>query len=68
MAASVADDPKLASLWDTPQNLQPAAKVDAHSYRPASWRCANGQLGSFCIARGDRANECPLAHRHDAGR
>ena len=42
MADSVAEDPKLALLWDTPQNPEPAAKVAAHSYRPAAWRCVNG--------------------------
>ena len=42
MAESVADDPKLAALWDVGQNPQPASKVEARSFRPAVWRCANG--------------------------
>lgn len=42
MAESVADDPKLAPLWDVGQNAQPATKVEARSFRPAVWRCANG--------------------------
>lgn len=42
MANSVADDPKLAPLWDVGQNPQPASKVEARSFRPAVWRCANG--------------------------
>ncbi|MDQ3366487.1 MAG: zinc-ribbon domain-containing protein [Myxococcota bacterium] len=42
MAEFVADDPKLAPLWDTAQNPQPANKVDARSFRPAVWRCAIG--------------------------
>lgn len=41
MAATVADDPKLAPLWDVGQNPQPANKVDARSFRPAVWRCPN---------------------------
>jgi superfamily II DNA or RNA helicase len=63
MAETVADDPKLAPLWDTPQNPQPAAKVDAHSYRPAAWRCVNGH--SF--ARSPRAMQkdagCPTCSK-----
>jgi superfamily II DNA or RNA helicase len=63
VADSVADDPKLAALWDTPQNPQPAAKVDAHSYRPAAWRCVNGH--SF--ARSPRAMQkdvsCPTCSK-----
>lgn len=42
MPESVADDPKLAPLWDVGQNPQPASKVEARSFRPAVWRCANG--------------------------
>jgi hypothetical protein len=60
---SVADDPKLALLWDTPQNPQAAAKVDSHSYRPAAWRCVNGH--SF--ARSPRAMQkdpsCPTCSK-----
>lgn len=63
MADTVADDPKLAPLWDTPQNPQPAAKVAAHSYRPAAWRCAHGH--SF--ARSPRAMQndpsCPTCSK-----
>jgi hypothetical protein len=40
VADSVADDPKLAPLWDVGQNPQPASKVEARSFRPAVWRCA----------------------------
>jgi hypothetical protein len=40
--AFVADDPKLAPLWDAGQNPQPASKVDARSFRAAVWRCVNG--------------------------
>lgn len=42
MAESVADDPKLAALWDAGQNPQQARNVEARSFRPAVWRCANG--------------------------
>ncbi len=63
MADTVADDPKLSPLWDTPQNPQPAAKVAAHSYRPAAWRCVNGH--SF--ARSPRAmqndSSCPTCSK-----
>ena len=31
MAESVADDPKLAPLWDVGQNPQPARKVETRS-------------------------------------
>jgi superfamily II DNA or RNA helicase len=63
MADTVADDPNLAPLWDTPQNPQPASKVAAHSYRPAAWRCVNGH--SF--ARSPRAMQkdtsCPTCSK-----
>jgi len=42
MSESVADDPKLAPLWDVGQNPQQARNVEARSFRPAVWRCANG--------------------------
>jgi len=42
MAESVADDPKLAPLWDVGQNPQPASKMEARSFRSAVWRCASG--------------------------
>jgi superfamily II DNA or RNA helicase len=42
MAESVADDPKLAPLWDAGQNPQQARNVEARSFRPAVWRCVNG--------------------------
>ncbi len=42
MSGTVADDPKLAPLWDVGQNVQSASKVDARSFRPAVWRCATG--------------------------
>jgi hypothetical protein len=42
VAESVADDPKLAALWDAGQNPQQARNVEARSFRPAVWRCANG--------------------------
>lgn len=42
MADTVADDPKLAPLWDAGQNPQLAKNVEARSFRPAVWRCAIG--------------------------
>jgi superfamily II DNA or RNA helicase len=42
-------------LWDAGQNPQPASKVDARSFRPAVWRCANGH--SF--------QRSPRAMQHD---
>jgi superfamily II DNA or RNA helicase len=42
MADSVAEDPKLVTLWDRAQNPEPASKVAASSYRSAVWRCPNG--------------------------
>ena len=63
MADTVADDPKLAPLWDTPQNPQPASKVQAHSYRPAAWRCVHGHA----FARSPRAMQndpsCPTCSK-----
>jgi hypothetical protein len=63
MEGSVADDPKLSPLWDTPQNPQPAAKVDAHSYRPAAWLCVTGHA----FARSPRAMQkdasCPTCSK-----
>ncbi len=63
MPDSVADDPKLAPLWDTPQNPEAATKVPSHSYRPAAWRCMNGH--SF--ARSPRAMQkdasCPTCSK-----
>jgi superfamily II DNA or RNA helicase len=50
-------------LWDTPQNPEPAAKVAAHSYRPAAWRCVNGHA----FARSPRAMQkdasCPTCSK-----
>ncbi len=57
MADSVADDPKLAPLWDAGQNPEPASKVDARSFRLAVWRCVNGH--SF--------QRSPRAMQKDAG-
>ncbi|MBP6841963.1 MAG: hypothetical protein KA190_32000, partial [Kofleriaceae bacterium] len=63
MADSVADDPTLAALWDTPQNPEPASKVAAHSYRAAAWKCVVGHS----YARSPRAMQkdpsCPTCSR-----
>lgn len=63
MAESVADDPKLAALWDTPQNPQPAIKVDAHSYRPAAWRCVNGHSFSKSPRMMQKDASCPTCSK-----
>ncbi len=63
MAATVADDPKLAPLWDTPQNPQPASKVDAHGYRPAAWRCAKGHSFARSPRAMQRDSSCPTCSK-----
>lgn len=63
MADTVADDPKLAALWDTPQNPEPASKVATRSYRAAAWRCPKGHA----FARSPRAMlsdaSCPTCNK-----
>lgn len=59
MADSVADDPKLAPLWDTPQNPERATKVPANSYRPAAWKCVNGHQFARSPRAMQRDASCP---------
>lgn len=59
MADSVADDPKLAPLWDTPQNPERAHKVPANSYRPAAWKCVNGHQFARSPRAMQRDASCP---------
>ncbi len=63
MADSVADDPKLALLWDPTQNADPATKVAAHSYRPAAWRCSNGHAFSRSPRAMQNDASCPACSK-----
>ena len=63
MASSVADDPKLAPLWDAPQNPQSASKVDSHSYRPAAWRCVNGHSFAKSPRMMQKDSSCPTCSK-----
>src|ERR1051326_6551512 len=63
MAESVADDPKLAALWDMGQNPEPAKKVQAHSYRPAVWRCVNGHTFSRSPRAMQKDASCPTCSK-----
>jgi superfamily II DNA or RNA helicase len=56
---TVADDAKLAPLWDTEQNVEPASRVQAHSYRPAAWRCLNGHSFTRSPRAMQRDVTCP---------
>jgi hypothetical protein len=63
VANTVADDPKLAPLWDTPQNPEPAATVQAHSYRPAAWRCTYGHSFSRSPRAMQKDASCPACSK-----
>jgi len=63
MADTVADDPKLASLWDTPQNPEAAAKVAASSYRSAAWRCPKGHSFARSPRAMQRDASCPTCSK-----
>jgi len=63
VAASVADDPKLASLWDGGQNPQAATNVDARSFRAAVWRCANGHTFQRSPRAMQNDQSCPTCSR-----
>lgn len=63
MAESVAEDPKLAPLWDVGQNAQVASKVDARSFRPAVWRCANGHTFQRSPRAMQNDQSCPTCSR-----
>src|SRR5690349_15296515 len=60
MSETVADDPKLAALWDAAKNAKPANETLATSYAAASWRCPIGHA----FERSPRAMQmnpaCPL--------
>ncbi len=63
MAATVADDPKLAPLWDEGQNSQSASNVDARSFRPAVWRCANGHTFQRSPRAMQNDQNCPTCSK-----
>lgn len=63
MADTVADDPKLALLWDVGQNPQPASKVDARSFRAAVWRCANGHTFQRSPRAMQNDRSCPTCSK-----
>ena len=63
MAETVADDPKLAPLWDVGQNPQAAAKVDARSFRPAVWRCASGHTFQRSPRAMQNDQSCPTCSK-----
>jgi hypothetical protein len=63
VADSVADDPKLAPLWEAGQNSQPAAKVEARSFRPAVWRCANGHTFQRSPRAMQNDQSCPTCSK-----
>jgi Hypothetical methyltransferase/Probable Zinc-ribbon domain/SNF2-related domain/Helicase conserved C-terminal domain len=59
VADTIADDPKLASLWDATQNTEPAATVKAASYRPTHWKCSKGHTFSRAPRAMQRDPSCP---------
>lgn len=63
MADTVADDPKLAPLWDVGQNPELAHKVDARSFRPAIWRCAIGHTYVRSPRSMQRDTSCPTCSK-----
>lgn len=63
MADSVAEDPRLAPLWDAAQNPQPASKVEARSFRPAVWRCEKGHTFQRSPRAMQRDPSCPQCNR-----
>jgi hypothetical protein len=63
VAGSVEDDPRLAVLWDGPQNPEPAAKVQAHSYRTAAWRCGNGHAFQRSPRAMQKDANCPTCSK-----
>lgn len=63
MADTVAGDVKLAALWDAPQNTEPASKVQAHSYRPAAWRCVNGHAFQRSPRAMQKDASCPICSK-----
>ena len=63
MAGTVADDGKLASLWDATQNAEPAAKVAATSFRPAHWKCSQGHSFSRSPRSMQRDASCPACSK-----
>lgn len=63
MAESVADNPTLAALWDTPRNGQPASEVPVHNYRAKAWRCALGHSFSRSPRAMQNDPSCPQCSR-----
>lgn len=63
MADSVAEDPKLAPLWDAAQNPQPANKVEARSFRPAVWRCDKGHTFQRSPRAMQKDQSCPTCSK-----
>ncbi len=63
MAEFVADDPKLAALWDVGQNPQSAGNVDARSFRPAVWRCGNGHTFQRSPRAMQNDQSCPTCSK-----
>jgi hypothetical protein len=63
MAETIADDPKLAALWDAAQNPEPAAKVAAASYRAAVWRCADGHSFQRSPRAMQKDASCPMCSK-----
>jgi superfamily II DNA or RNA helicase len=64
MAGSVADDPTLAALWDTPRNPEPASMIVATGYRPAAWRCPKGHSFARAPRAMQRDPSCPTCNKH----
>ncbi len=63
MATSVADDPKLAPLWDAEQNPQPANQVEARAFRAAAWRCTNGHTYQRSPRAMQNDSSCPTCSK-----
>src|SRR5690242_445189 len=63
MPDTVADDPKLAPLWDRGQNPESASKVLTTSYRPAVWRCAIGHTYARSPRRMLSDSSCPTCSK-----
>jgi len=63
MSESVADDPKLAPLWDVGQNPQPAHKVEARSFRPAVRQCEKGHSFQRSPRSMQNDSSCPTCSK-----
>lgn len=62
MADTVAEDPILASFWDSTKNPEPASKASIN-HRPAYWLCPNGHSFTRTPRQLQRNQSCPLCNK-----